>query len=688
MIKKSLKTQPAHRLLVFTLRYIVISIKVTQHSAQLVSACFTIFIDMSTEVKNRATNPIQITAEQLLREAVDKAGPGHVPVPMQIADQKELDAYRRDKRAEFEVSVRRHNPGNWIKYAQWEEIQGEFRRVRSIYERALQEDYQAVGIWIKYIEFELSHKFVLHAKALYERVTSLLPRIEQFWFKYALLEEQLGNFAETREIYRKWMQWEPRLEGYLYYSKFEERVGELELARAVYETAVQIHPTEEAWLKFAYFEEKQMKDVDRARACYFTGFDREREIGGSLMVYNPSSAGNFSPPAFPLSPSFFLAWANFEERNGGDPKTALSAGLSVIPNSSALSDRQSAIVNRSGNKSEISALLVQRRRELYEARITKSATDTDSWIDLIRLETEAFACGIEGNVSFEGIISLFRRAVSSIPKRAFGSDRVWLSFAEFQEAIEMVEGNMNDRSAKESSRSILTSALSHSPSFALYQKLSNMEISSGDLQAARLVWGRGIGELGSVEIFRGYLEMESRIEGSIDRCRKILEKWVTTFAPINTPCKDPACLLPLCSGAHALAEGWKRWINLEISAGEIERVRVLYRLASQSRSAIAEFFKNWLQLELSRACPQVCSCDCRDRCREVFQKLTAMSWATAGHWLDWIRWELKVNGPASSIAEKAKMVFPEESALFEGLLGEKRQQANERLLTFARGLKK
>lgn len=49
------------------------------------------------------------------------------------------------KRKEFEDNVRRvgrWNPTIWVKYATWEEQQKDFRRARSVWERALETDYR------------------------------------------------------------------------------------------------------------------------------------------------------------------------------------------------------------------------------------------------------------------------------------------------------------------------------------------------------------------------------------------------------------------------------------------------------------------------------------------------------------------------------------------------------------------
>ena len=90
-------------------------------------------------VKNKAPAPIQISAEQLLREAVDRQETIIHKPTQRFADLEELKEYQGRKRREFEDYIRRNRLRlqNWFQYAQWELEQKEFARARSIFERAL-----------------------------------------------------------------------------------------------------------------------------------------------------------------------------------------------------------------------------------------------------------------------------------------------------------------------------------------------------------------------------------------------------------------------------------------------------------------------------------------------------------------------------------------------------------------------
>lgn len=107
-------------------------------------------------MKNKAPAEIQITAEQLLREAKERDLEILPPVSMhtfiirsyniiiqmliffyilqppkqKISDKEELADYQLRKRKQFEDDIRKNRNliNNWIKYAKWEESQKEIQR--------------------------------------------------------------------------------------------------------------------------------------------------------------------------------------------------------------------------------------------------------------------------------------------------------------------------------------------------------------------------------------------------------------------------------------------------------------------------------------------------------------------------------------------------------------------------------
>ncbi|KAL7984647.1 hypothetical protein Chor_003217, partial [Crotalus horridus] len=197
-----------------------------------------VFKNVLHQVKNKAPAEVQITAEQLLREAKERELELLPPPPQQkITDEEELNDYKLRKRKTFEDNIRKNRTviSNWIKYAQWEESLKEVQRARSIYERALDVDYRNVTLWLKYAEMEMKNRQVNHARNIWDRAITILPRVNQFWYKYTYMEEMLGNVAGARQVFERWMEWQPEEQSWHSYINFELRYKEVDRARSIYE---------------------------------------------------------------------------------------------------------------------------------------------------------------------------------------------------------------------------------------------------------------------------------------------------------------------------------------------------------------------------------------------------------------------------------------------------------------------
>lgn len=222
------------------------------------------------QAKNRAPAAIQITAEQLLREAKERGLEDVEKAPTQfITDKEELLQYQAAKRKDFEDQLRRNRQhiGIWCRYALWEASLSEFERSRSVFERAADVDYRSQTVWLKYAEMEMKNKFINHARNIWDRSVTLLPRMDVFWYKYTYMEEMVGAIDAARQVFERWMQWEPDDQAWGAYVKFEMRQGEIAQARAVYERYTECHPTSRAYLKYARWEEKQYQ-FGLARSVY------------------------------------------------------------------------------------------------------------------------------------------------------------------------------------------------------------------------------------------------------------------------------------------------------------------------------------------------------------------------------------------------------------------------------------
>jgi crooked neck len=136
---------------------------------------------------------------------------------------------------------------------------------------------------------ELKSRNVQHARNLFDRAVTLLPRVDQLWYKYVYLEELLQNVPGARQVFERWMQWEPDDKAWQAYIKLEERYQELDRSSAIYERWVAVRPEPRVWVKWGKFEEDRGR-VDKAREVFQTALefygDDEEQVEKAQAVFN------------------------------------------------------------------------------------------------------------------------------------------------------------------------------------------------------------------------------------------------------------------------------------------------------------------------------------------------------------------------------------------------------------------
>ncbi|XP_052725353.1 uncharacterized protein LOC108320371 isoform X2 [Vigna angularis] len=425
-----------------------------------------------TRVKNKTPAPIQITAEQILREARERQEAEIRPPKQKITDSTELGEYRLRKRKEFEDLIRRvrWNIGVWIKYAQWEESQKDFKRARSVWERALEVDYKNHTLWLKYAEVEMKNKFINHARNVWDRAVTLLPRVDQLWYKYIHMEEMLGNVAGARQVFERWMKWTPDQQGWLSYIKFELRYNEIERARGIFERFVECHPRVGAWIRYAKFEMKN-GEVGKARTVYERAVDRLSDDEEAEQL--------------------FVAFAEFEERckETERARAIYKFSLDHIPKGRAedLYRKFVAFEKQYGDREGIEDAIVGKRRFQYEDEVRKNPLNYDSWFDYIRLEESV------GNK--ERIREVYERAIANVPpaeEKRYWQRYIylWINYALYEEL---------DAGDAERTRDVYRECINLIPhnkfSFAkIWLLAAQFEIRQLNLKAARQILGNAIGK--------------------------------------------------------------------------------------------------------------------------------------------------------------------------------------------------
>lgn len=445
--------------------------------------------------------------------------------------------YRLGKRKDFEDQARRvgrWNPSIWVKYAQWEEAQKDFRRARSVWERALDADHRNVSLWLKYAEMEMRHRFVNHARNVWDRAVTLLPRVDQLWYKYIHMEEMLGNVPGARQIFERWMQWEPDHHGWAAYIKMELRYGEVDRARAIYERYVRCLPSVKAWVRYAKFEMKA-GNPSAARRCYERAVE---ELGEDTQ-----------------DEELYIKFAEFEQMVD-EPERARAIyryALDHLPRSSVaeLYRRYMAFEKQRGDRDGVEEAIVSERRFHYEAEVRKDPLNYDAWFDYVRLEESA------GDVA--RCREVYERAIAAVPpapEKRYWQRYIylWIKYALFEEL---------DAKDPTCCREVYRACLKLIPHAAftfakVWIMAAQFEIRQLRLDAARKIMGTAIGMCPKNKLFRSYIEMELAL-GNVDRCRALYGKYLE-WAPAN-------------------AAGWGRFAELEASLGEADRARAIYELA-------------------------------------------------------------------------------------------------------------
>ncbi|KAJ1947193.1 NineTeen Complex (NTC) component, partial [Linderina pennispora] len=522
------------------------------------------------KIKNKNAAAVQITAEQLMREAYERRESTSKAPRQKVLDGEELSDYQMRRRREFEDSLRRNRIkiGEWLRYASWEESQNEIARARSIYERALNVDGRNQTVFIRYAELEMKHKNVNLARNLFDRAVTILPRVDQFWYRYTYMEEALGNAQGAREIFDRWMQWEPEMAAWNAYVKFERRYGETERARAVLQRMVHVHPQPEAWLAWARFEQ-EAGSVESTRDVYSQAVDR---LSDEFMDQH-----------------VFISFARFEasQREYERARAIYKYALERLPKakSTALYNQYVLFEKQHGDRAEIESVVVTKRRTQYEQMLRRDARDYDTWIDYVRLEEQA------GDV--ERTRDVYERAIAQHPTVA--DKRLWRRYIYlwlFYALFEETQAGDVERAREVYATCVDLVPHKHFTFAKLWLQYAWFEVRQENLGAARRALGRALGTCPKHRLFRGYIELELELR-EFDRVRTLYAKclefdsarsatWIE-FARLEQGLGETErsrALLALAVEQPMLDMPevvWKAFIDFEVSQQEHDNARALYR---------------------------------------------------------------------------------------------------------------
>ncbi|PHH53087.1 Pre-mRNA-splicing factor clf1 [Ceratocystis fimbriata CBS 114723] len=542
-------------------------------------------------VKNKGAAPVQISAEQLLREAVDRQEVDLKAPTQRFEDLEELHEFQGRKRREFEDYVRRNrmNMNNWLRYAAWEMEQKEYARARSIFERAMDVHPNDVQLFVRYIEAEMKTRNINHARNLLDRAVTRLPRVDKLWYKYVYMEEMLGNIPGARQVFDRWMQWQPEEAAWSAYIKFEKRYGEFDRCRDIFERFTAVHPEPRNWIKWAKFEE---------------------ENGTSELVREVFGAAVEALGEMFVNEKLFIAYARFEARlkEYERARAIYKYALDRLPRSKSreLHAEYTTFEKQFGDKDGLENVVLSKRRALYESQLKETPSNYDVWLDLARLEESA--------LDIDRARDVYERAIAQIPP--VEEKRYWrryiylfIFFALFEEEI------AQDIPRAHEVYKVALQLVPHKKfTFSkLWLLKAQFEIRQGDLAAARKTMGTAIGMCPKDKSFRGYIELELKLFEFV-RCRQLYEKhiewnpsnsqtWIK-FAELERGLDD----IDRCRAIFNLAISqdsldmpeltWKAFIDFEEEEGEYEHARDLYERLLEKTDHV-KVWVSYAQFELN-----------------------------------------------------------------------------------------
>ncbi|TLS27641.1 hypothetical protein PpBr36_05211 [Pyricularia pennisetigena] len=486
-------------------------------------------------VKNKAAAPVQISAEQLLREATDRQEEALQKPTQRFEDLEELHEYQGRKRKEFESYCQRSgfNLKNWLQYAQWELEQKEYARSRSVFERALNLHANKVTLWIRYVEAELKSRNINFARNLLDRAVTHLPRVDKLWYKYVWVEEMLGNIPGVRQVFERWMEWQPDEAAWSAFIKLEQRYGEYDRAREIFTRFTMVHPEPRNWIKWSKFEE-EYGTSDRVREVFERAIEELSKYGDEFVEER-----------------LFIAYARYEAKlHDLDRARAIyKFGLENLPRSKAmlLHKEYTTFEKQYGDKEGVEDVVLSKRRRHYEDLVRENPKNYDVWFDYARLE--------ESSGDIDRTREVYEKAIAQVPptqaKRHWRRYiYLWIFFALWEET---------EAKNPERARQVYDTCLKLIPhrtfTFAkVWMHKAHFEIRQGDLAAARKTLGRAIGMCPKDRLFKGYIEMEQKLY-EFGRCRILYEKHIA-YNPAN------------CST-------WVKWAELERGLDDLDRARAI-----------------------------------------------------------------------------------------------------------------
>jgi crooked neck len=348
------------------------------------------------------------------------------------------------------------------------------------------------------------------------------------------MEETLGNIPGTRQVFERWMSWEPDEAAWSSYIKLEKRYGEFQRARDIFQRFTMVHPEARNWIKWARFEE---------------------EYGTSELVRDVFGMAVETLGEDFMDEKLFIAYARYEAKlkEYERAQAIYKYALDRLPRSKSqvLHKAYTTFEKQFGDQSGVENVILSKRRVQYEEQIKENPKNYDIWFDYARLEETAG--------DFDKVRDVYERAIVQIPptqeKRHWRRYiYLWVFYALWEE----MEAKNFDR-AKQIYQQCLDLIPHKKFTFGKVWLLkAQFEIRQQHLSQARKTLGMAIGMCPKDKLFRGYIDIELKLF-EFERCRRLYEKYIENL-PSN-------------------GQAWIKYAELARGLDDVDRARAIFELA-------------------------------------------------------------------------------------------------------------
>eukprot|EP01064_Diplonema_japonicum_P039324 TRINITY_DN9825_c0_g1_i1.p1 TRINITY_DN9825_c0_g1~~TRINITY_DN9825_c0_g1_i1.p1 ORF type:complete len:641 (+),score=134.04 TRINITY_DN9825_c0_g1_i1:188-2110(+) len=436
---------------------------------------------------------------------------------------------------------------------------------RGEFEKLIQRNKVLMSNWTKYARWEENQAEFVRARSIFERALDAIPANHSLYQKYAEMEMKAENINSARNIWRRAVTILPRVDGlWMKWALMEETIGDVAMCRKVFQDWMGWKPKSHGWHLFAKFEIRfkeieKARDVIRQMVTYFNDepswlyFARFEEKYGKPALARRIYEEGLDALGTECTDKIFIAFAKFEERQ---KEFERSRGIYKIALDRISKDKAPDLYatyvefeKMYGERQGIEDALISRRRFEYEESIKAMPYNYDVWFNYVRME--------ESQNNPELVRDLYERAIAVKPmnEKQYWSRYVylWLMYAQYEE-LDMEDKGKADKVFQAMLRAIPHKMFSFSKAWIAYAEFL---LRCNRLDDMRKVMGNGLGANPRPKMYRWYVELEVTL-GNIERVRGLYTSWL--------------------KAVPSDGRVWARFAEFELTLNETKRARELFEL--------------------------------------------------------------------------------------------------------------